>query len=200
MAAVLPSVQPDRGLTVTELPATPPERRGVITFRDKPLTLVGPEISIGDKAPDFTAIATDLTPVTFSSLSGSVRVISSVPSLDTPVCDLQTRRFNQAVTEFGDIPVLTVSADLPMAQARWCGAAGVDRVRTLSDHRDLSFGLAYGVLIKELRLLARAVFVVAADDTVVHVEYVPAIEQHPDYELVIRAAWGAQPDTRHRAS
>ncbi len=201
MAAVLPAVQPDRGLTVTEMSAnTPMERRGAITFRDKPLTLVGPEIAVGDKAPDFTAIATDLTPVTFSSLTGSVRVISSVPSLDTPVCDLQTRRFNQAVTEFGEIPVLTMSADLPMAQARWCGAAGVDHVRTLSDHRDLSFALAYGVLIKELRLLARAVFVVDADDTVVHVEYVPAIEHHPNYELIIRAAWGAHPDAQPRAS
>jgi thiol peroxidase len=176
------------------------ERRGVTTFRDKPVTLVGPEITIGDKAPDFTAIATDMTPVTFSSLSGSVRVVSSVPSLETPVCDLQTRRFNQAVTELGEIPVLTVSVDLPMAQARWCGAAGVDRVRTLSDHRDLSFGLAYGVLIKEFRMLARAVFVVDADDTVVHADYVPAIEHHPNYEQIIRVAWGAHADAQRRAS
>lgn len=167
------------------------ERPGVTTFRDRPVTLVGPEITVGDKAPDFTAIGTDMSPVTFSSLSGSVRVISSVPSLETPVCDLQTRRFNQAVTELGEIPVLTLSVDLPMAQARWCGTAGVDRVRTLSDHRDLSFGLAYGVLIKELRLLARAVFVVDADDTVTHVEYVPAVGEHPDYDRAIEAAWGA---------
>jgi thioredoxin-dependent peroxiredoxin len=166
------------------------ERRGVTTFRNKPLTLIGPELSVGDKAPDFTAIATDLSPVTFSSLSGSVRVISSVPSLDTPVCDTQTRRFSEAIDEFGVIPVLTLSVDLPTAQARWCGAAGVDQVRLLSDHREVSFGLAYGVLIKELRMLARAVFVVDADDTVIHVDYVPDIEQHPNYELVIQAAWG----------
>jgi thiol peroxidase len=172
------------------------ERRGVTTFRDNPVTLVGPEIGVGDTAPDFTAIGTDMTPVTLSSLSGSVRIISSVPSLDTPVCDTQTRRFNQAVAELGEIPVLTVSVDLPMAQARWCGAAGVDRVRTLSDHRDLSFGLAYGVVIKELRLLARAVFVVGSDDTVIHAEYVSAIEQHPDYDRVIEAAWGAHQTRR----
>jgi thiol peroxidase len=179
---------------------TPTERQDVTTFRDRPVTLVGPAIAVGDTAPDFTAIATNMAPVTFSSLSGSVRVISSVPSLDTPVCDLQTRRFNDAVTELGDIPVLTVSVDLPMAQARWCGAAGVDRVHTLSDHRDLSFGLAYGVLIKEFRLLARAVFVVDADDTVIHVDYVPAIEQHPDYEAAIHAASSAHSDAQRRAS
>jgi thiol peroxidase len=179
---------------------TPVERRGVTTFRDRPVTLVGPEIAIGDQAPDFTAIATDMTPVTLSSLSGSVRVISSVPSLETPVCDLQTRRFNQAVTELGGIPVLTLSVDLPMAQARWCGAAGADRVRTLSDHRDLSFGLAYGVLIKEFRLLARAVFVIDADDTVIHADYVPAIEQHPGYERAIHAASAAHANAHRRAS
>jgi thiol peroxidase len=175
------------------------ERADVTTFRGRPVTLVGGVVTVGDPAPDFTAIATDMSPVTLSSLSGSVRVISSVPSLDTPVCDAQTRRFNEAVGELGDIPVLTLSVDLPMAQARWCGAAGVDRVRTLSDHRDLSFGHAYGVVIKEFRLLARAVFVVDADDTVIHAEYVPAIEQHPDYESIIRAASGAHTNARRRA-
>jgi thiol peroxidase len=166
------------------------ERAGVTTFRGRAVTLLGPGISIGDRAPDFTALAPDMTPVTFSSLSGRVRVISSVPSLETPVCDLQTRQFNEAVAEHGDIPVLTVSVDLPFAQARWCAAKDVHNVRTLSDYRDHSFGLAYGVLIKELRLLARAVFVVDAEDTVIHAEYVPAIEDHPYYEKAIHAAWG----------
>lgn len=179
---------------------TTPGRRDVTTFRDRPVTLVGTEIRAGDQAPDFTAIATDMTPVTFSSLRGSVRVISAVPSLDTPVCDAQTRRFNQVVAEHGDIPVLTLSVDLPTAQARWCGAAGLDHVRTLSDHRDLSFGLAYGVVIGELRLLSRAVFVVDADDTVLHAEYVPAIEAQPDYDRVVRAAWGAGARAGRRAS
>ncbi|OLF05993.1 lipid hydroperoxide peroxidase [Actinophytocola xinjiangensis] len=177
-------------MTATQ-PATQPRRRAVTTFRDRPVTLVGPEIRVGDRAPDFTVVATDMSTVTFSSLGGAVRVISAVPSLDTPVCDAQTRRFNQVVAEHGEIPVLTVSVDLPTAQARWCGAAGLDHVRTLSDHRDLSFGLAYGVLIEELRLLARAVFVVDADDTVVHAEYVPTIEAQPDYDRVVRAAWNA---------
>lgn len=176
------------------------ERTGVTTFRDRPVTLLGPEISLGDKAPDATVLAPDMSQVTLSSFRGSVRVISSVPSLETPVCDLQTRRFNQAVNELGQIPVLTVSVDLPFAQARWCGATGVDRVRTLSDYRDLSFGLAYGVVVKELRLLARAVFVVDADDTVIHVDYVPAVEQHPNYDLIIRAAWGAHMANQSRAS
>lgn len=176
------------------------ERTGVTTFRGRGVTLVGQEVAIGDQAPDFTAIGPDMAPVRFSTLSGTVRIISSVPSLETPVCDLQTRQFNQAATELGDVSVLTVSVDLPFAQARWCGAAGVDKVRMLSDHRDLSFGLAYGVLIKEFRLLSRAVFVVDADNTVVHSDYVPAIEEHPNYELVLRAASGALANTYRRAS
>jgi thiol peroxidase len=169
----------------------PAERTGVTTFRGRPVTLLGPAIAIGDRAPDFTAVAADMSPVTFSSLRGKVRILSAVPSLETPVCDLQTRRFNEAAAELGDVPVLTVSVDLPFAQARWCGAAGVQGVQVLSDHRDLAFGLAYGLVIKEFRLLARAVFVVDTDDTVVYADYLPAIEQHPHYEAVIEAANGA---------
>jgi len=167
------------------------ERTGVTTFRGHPVTLLGPEIGIGDTAPDFTALANDMSPVRFSSLSG-VRVVSVVPSLETPVCDAQTRRFNQAVGELGGATVLTLSVDLPFTQARWCGAAGVDAVQTLSDYRDLAFGQAYGVVIKEFRLLARAVFVVDAADTVVYAEYVPAIEQSPNFDAVLVAAKGAE--------
>jgi thiol peroxidase len=166
------------------------ERTGVTTFRGRPVTLLGPGLAAGDPAPDFTALATDFSPVTFADLAGTVRVVSSVPSLETPVCDLQARRFHQEATDTG-VHVLTVSADLPFAQARWCQGSGVDGIRTLSDHRETAFGLAYGVLVKELRLLARAVFVVDATDTIVHADYVPAIEQHPDYDLAMRAVWGA---------
>ncbi len=168
------------------------ERSGVTTFRGHPVTLLGPEVKIGDRAPEFTALANDMSPVSLSASSGTVRVISVVPSLETPVCDAQTRRFNQAVSELGDASVLTISVDLPFAQARWCGAAGVDAVQTLSDYRDLSFGQAYGVVIKEFRLLARAVFVVDAADTVVYAEYVPAIEESPNFDAVLVAAKGAE--------
>ncbi|QNE79666.1 thiol peroxidase (plasmid) [Streptomyces finlayi] len=171
---------------------TSTERTGVATFRGNPVTLLGPEVAVGDRAPDFTVLGRDMAPVRFASLSGTTRVISAVPSLETPVCDLQTRRFNEAVAELGETSVLTVSVDLPPAQARWCGAAGVEHVRTLSDHRDLSFGLAYGVVIKEIRLLARAVFVVDATDTVVHAEYVREVGQPADLDAAIDAARRAE--------
>ncbi len=167
------------------------ERLGVTTFRDRPVTLLGEGLAVGDRAPEFTALANDMSPVTLSSSAGTVRVISTVPSLETPVCDQQTRRFNEEAATLDRVTVLTVSVDLPFTQARWCGAAGIDAVQTVSDYRDLSFGLAYGVVIKELRLLARAVFVVDADDTVVHAEYVPAVGQHPDYEAAVDAARAA---------
>lgn len=164
------------------------ERTGVVTFKGNPVTLVGNEVKVGDTAPDFTVMANDLSPVTLADSKGSVRIISVVPSLDTGVCDQQTRRFNEEAASLEGVRVLTISVDLPFAQKRWCGAAGVDRVQTLSDHRDLSFGTAYGVVIKELRLLARAVFVVDKNDKVVYAEYVPEVTQHPNYEAVIEAA------------
>jgi thiol peroxidase len=145
-------------------------------------------VKVGDTAPDFTVLANDLSPVTLADSKGSVRIISVVPSLDTGVCDQQTRRFNEEAASLEGVQVLTISVDLPFAQKRWCGAAGVDRVQTLSDHRDLSFGTAYGVVIKELRLLARAVFVVDKNDKVVYAEYVPEVTQHPNYEAAIEAA------------
>jgi thiol peroxidase len=164
------------------------ERQGAITFKGKPVTLLGPEIKVGDQAPDFTVLANDLSPVTLNDSKGSVRIISVVPSLDTGVCDQQTRRFNEEAGKLEGVKVLTVSVDLPFAQKRWCGAAGVENVQTLSDHRDLSFGTAYGVAIKELRLLARAVFVIDKNDKVVYAEYVSEVTNHPDYEAPILAA------------
>ncbi|MBZ4659990.1 MAG: thiol peroxidase [Desulfacinum sp.] len=164
------------------------ERPGAVTMRGAPLTLVGDEVSVGTKAPDFQALNNDLQPVSLSQFQGKVVVLSSVPSLDTPVCDMETRRFNQEAENLGDdVVILTLSMDLPFAQKRWCGAAGVTRVITLSDHRDASFGQAYGVLIKELRLLARAVFVVDREGVVRHVQLVKEIAEEPDYAAVLEA-------------
>ena len=163
------------------------ERTGVITFQGNPLTLVGDEVCVGDAAPDFTALDGDLNPVSLSEFGGKTIVISVVPSLDTPVCDIQTRRFNQEAAALGQgVVILTISMDLPFAQARWCGAAGVERVKTLSDHRDAAFGRAYGVLIKELRLLARAVFVVDREGRVRHAQIVGEITDEPDYDAALR--------------
>ncbi|SEM89688.1 thiol peroxidase [Lihuaxuella thermophila] len=164
------------------------ERQGAVTFKGNPVTLLGPEIKAGDQAPDFTVLANDLSTVTLNDSKGTVRIISVVPSLDTGVCDLQTRRFNEEASKLEGVKVLTISVDLPFAQKRWCGAAGVDNLQTLSDHRELSFGTAYGVAIKELRLLTRAVFVIDKNDKVVYVEYVPEVTNHPDYEAPILAA------------
>ncbi len=164
------------------------ERSGIATIEGKPLTLVGEEVKVGDKAPDFTVLDNDLSPVNFSSYRGKVCVISSVPSLDTPVCDTETRRFNQEAGRLGsDVVILTISMDLPFAQKRWCGAAGVDKVQTLSDHREASFGTAYGVLIKELRLLARAIFVVDRDGIIQYIQLVEELTKEPDYEAVLNA-------------
>jgi thioredoxin-dependent peroxiredoxin len=159
-----------------------------ITFGGNPVTLLGSEVKVGDKAPNFTVLANDLSPVTLEDSKGSVRLISVVPSLDTGVCDAQTRRFNEEAAKFDNVQILTISVDLPFAQGRWCGAAGVDKVQTLSDHRDLSFGEAYGVAIQEHRLLARAVFVVDSNDTVTYAEYVSEATDHPNYEAAIEAA------------
>lgn len=162
------------------------ERKNVITFKGGPLTLVGPELKVGDPAPDFKLIDTALKPVTLADSKGKTRVISVVPSIDTPVCDLQTKRFNQEASKLpANVAVITVSMDLPFAQGRWCGLAGADKVQMLSDYREHSFGKAYGVLIKELGLLSRSVFVVGPDDKVEYVEYVKEITEHPDYAKVL---------------
>ncbi len=158
-----------------------------------PCTLIGPELKVGDTAPAFTATANDLSTVDSRTYKGKVRIINSVPSLDTGVCDAQTRRFNEEAAKLGEnVVILTVSMDLPFAQKRWCGAAGVDRVITLSDYKDAAFSSAYGTLIKEWRLCSRAVFVVDSQDRLVHVEYVPAAGQHPNYEAALEAARAAK--------
>ncbi|MBS7345845.1 MAG: thiol peroxidase [Caryophanon sp.] len=159
-----------------------------ITFKNNPVTLLGTEVKVGDKAPNFSVLANDLSPVTLEDTAGKVRLISVVPSLDTGVCDQQTRKFNEAAAELGEnVVVLTVSVDLPFAQKRWCAAAGIENVQTVSDHRDLSFGKAYGVAIEELRLLARAIFVVDGEGNVTYVEYVSEATNHPDYDAAIAA-------------
>jgi thiol peroxidase len=164
------------------------ERQGLVTIHGNPLTLVGNPVKEGDKAPDFTVLDTDLKPVNLLAYKGKVCVISSVPSLDTPVCDMETRRFNTEAGKLSDdVVILTVSMDLPFAQKRWCGATGVTKVKTLSDHRDASFGIAYGVLIKELRLLARAVFVVDRQGTVRYVELVKEVATEPNYDAALQA-------------
>jgi thioredoxin-dependent peroxiredoxin len=164
------------------------ERKGAVTLRGNPFTLVGSELKAGAKAPDVELLDNDLKPVKISSFKGKVTVISSVPSLDTPTCDMETRRFNTEAAKLGDnVVILTVSTDLPFAQKRWCGAAGVDKVKTLSDHRETGFGEAYGVLIKELRLLARSIFVVDKNGVVQYVQHVKEISQEPDYNAVIAA-------------
>jgi len=164
------------------------ERKGAITLRGNPLTLLGKEIKAGASAPDVELLDNELKPVRFSDYKGKVLVVSAVPSLDTPTCDMETRRFNTEAAKLGDsVVILTISTDLPFAQKRWCGAAGVDRVKTLSDHRETAFGLAYGVLIKELRLLARSIFVVDKNGVVQYVQHVKEVAQEPDYGAVIEA-------------
>jgi len=164
------------------------ERRDAVTIHGAPLTIIGPEHIVGEHAPDFEVLDNDLNPVKFSSLPAKLYVIAAVPSLDTPVCDMETRWFNTEAARLGDdVGILTISMDLPFAQKRWCGAAGVDRLQTYSDHRGASFGVAYGVLIKELRLLARAVFVVDKSGIFRHVQIVPELSQEPDYNAVLAA-------------
>ena len=164
------------------------ERTGLVTMKGKPVTLVGPAVKIGQKAPDFEVVANDLSAVKLSSFAGKTCIIASVPSIDTSVCDMETRKFNEKAGGLGsNVVVLTISMDLPFAQKRWCGAAGIKNVVTLSDHRDASFGRAYGVLIKDLRLLARAVFVVDKKGIIRYVQIVPEIATEPDYDAVLKA-------------
>jgi thiol peroxidase len=162
------------------------ERAGIISMREKSLTLVGNEVNVGDEAPDFVVLANDLSPVRFSSFRGKVCVLSSVPSLDTPVCNAQTRRLDREAERLGeDVAILTISMDLPFAQKRWSDAAGMKRVQTLSDHRDASFGTSYGLLIKELRLLARALLLVDRDGAIRYIQIVRETTDEPDYKPVL---------------
>ena len=167
------------------------ERPGATTLRGNPLTLVGPELKAGDTAPDFNLVDNSLKPVTLKDTSGKVRIISVIPSLDTPVCDAQTKKFNEEVANLPGVDVITVSMDLPFAQKRWCGAFGVDKVKMLSDHKEASFGSNYGTLIKELRIESRAIFVVDGADKIRHAEYVKEVADHPNYEAALSAARSA---------
>jgi len=164
------------------------ERSAAVSMHGNPLTLIGNELSVGDSAPDIELLDNDLNPVKLSSFQGKVCVISSVPSLDTPVCDVETRRFNEAAGQLGDdVVILTVSVDLPFAQKRWCGAAGVENVVTLSDHRDTAFGTSFGVLIKELRLLGRSIFILDRNGIIQYIQNVKELSKEPDYEAVLEA-------------
>jgi thiol peroxidase len=167
------------------------EREKAFIFKGD-VTLLGPELKAGDKAPDFRVIANDLSEVKSTEFQGTVRIISVVPSLDTGICDKQTRRFNEEASQLENVKVLTISNDLPFAQKRWCGAAGIENVQTLSDYQEISFGTAYGVAIKEWRLLARSAFVIDSSDTIVYAEYLKAAGEEPNYEAVIAAAKAAK--------
>ena len=164
------------------------ERPGATTLKGNPLTLIGPQLKPGDKAPDFELVDTNLATVSLKQTGNSVRILSVVPSLDTPVCDAQTKRFNDELAKLPGLEVVTVSMDLPFAQKRWCGAFGVDRVKMLSDHKNAAFGTSYGTLIKELRIESRAIFVLDKDNVIRHVEYVKEVADHPDYEAALKAA------------
>ncbi|MBI1354703.1 MAG: thiol peroxidase [Acidobacteria bacterium] len=161
-----------------------------VTMKGNPLPLEGKDVQVGQTAPDFSLTGIDMKTVTLGDTSG-VRIFSIVPSLDTPVCDAQTRRFNEAAAELGNVTIYTVSRDLPFAQKRWCGAAGVDKVVTLSDYKDGNFGLAWGVMIEPLKIFARAVYVVDADNKVTYGQLVPEVAEHPDYDAALAAAKAA---------
>ncbi|MVO98526.1 MULTISPECIES: thiol peroxidase [Paenibacillus] len=164
------------------------ERTGIATLKGNPITLVGPELKVGDTAPDFKLNKDLMTEASLSDYAGKVKLISVVPSIDTGVCDAQTRRFNEEAAKLGDnVVVLTISADLPFAQSRWCGAAGIDKVVLLSDYKSNSFGQAYGVQIKELQLDMRSIFVIDANDKIQYVEYLQEMTNHPNYEAALDA-------------
>lgn len=164
------------------------ERPGGTTLRGNPMTLVGPELKTGDKAPDFEAVSDTLQPVNLEKTGNGVRIFSVVPSLDTPVCDAQTKRFNEEAGKLNGIDIYSISMDLPFAQKRWCGNFGIDNVKMISDHRSGSFGEQYGTLIKELRIESRAIFVVDKDNTIRHAEYVKEVADHPNYDSALNVA------------
>ncbi len=167
------------------------ERPGATTMRGNPLTLVGPELKPGDAAPDFNLVDGSLKPVTLKDTGNHVRIISVIPSLDTPVCDAQTKRFNEEAAKLQGVDIITVSMDLPFAQKRWCGAFGVDKVKMLSDHKEASFGSNYGTLIKDLRIESRAIFVIDSENKIRHAEYVKEVADFPNYEAALSAARGS---------
>lgn len=162
------------------------ERKGIVTIKGNPLTLIGHELKTGSKAPDFTVVDGTLKNISLKDFAGKIKVVSVTPSLDTPVCDMQARRFNQEAANLPDnVVVLNISMDLPFAISRFCATAGIDKVKTFSDHREASFGAAYGVLTKELRLLARSIFIIDKDNIIKYAEIVPELTNHPDYEKAL---------------
>ena len=162
------------------------DRKGIVKIRGNPVTLSGAELRIGDKAPDFIVLDRDLKETGLKDFEGKIKLVSVTPSLDTPVCDIQARRFNQEAAKFPEsVVVLNISMDLPFAIARFCTTAGIDKVKAFSDHRDSSFGMAYGVLIKEVRLLARSIFILDRDNTIRYIEIVPELTAHPDYDRAL---------------
>ncbi len=164
------------------------ERKNAVTLKGNPVTLVGDEVKVGQKASDFKVLAHDLTEKTLGDFKGKIKLIASVPSLDTPICDLQIKRFNDEASSISkDVVIIFISMDLPFAQKRFCQEFKINKIKTLSDHREAEFGVRYGILIKELRLLARAIFLIDKDDTVRYVEYVKEIGAPPDYEGALNA-------------
>ena len=164
------------------------ERPGATTLGGNPMTLIGPELKAGDTAPDFSVVDDSLKEVNLAGTGSATRIFSVVPSLDTPVCDAQTKRFNEESARLPGVQIFTVSMDLPFAQKRFCNSFALDNIRMLSDHRSGSFGEAYGTLIKDLRIHSRAIFVVGPDNKIRYVEYVPEVGSHPNYEAVLAAA------------
>jgi thiol peroxidase len=164
------------------------ERSGGVTIKGNPLTLIGEPVAVGAQAPDAMLVNLEQKPVKLSDYDGKVRLVSVIPSLDTGICDAQTRRFNEEAARLGDdVVVITISAEHPFNQKRWCGAAGIENLQVLSDHQDMSFGKAYGTYIKEWRLEQRSIFVIDRDDTIRYIEYVPEIAQFPDYDAALAA-------------
>jgi thiol peroxidase len=164
------------------------EHIGAVLWGDKPMTIIGHRLEVGDRAPEFTLEANDLSEVSLSDSAGKPRLISVVTSLDTSICDAQTRRFNEEAAVLGDqVAIITISAEHPFNQKRWCGAAGIDQVQVLSDHMDMNFGEAYGTWVKERRLEQRAIFVIDENDIITYVEYLPKIAEHPDYDRALEA-------------
>jgi len=162
------------------------DRKGIVTIHGDPLTLTGTERKSGDKAPDFKVLDGELKDFGLKDFAGQIKVISVTPSLDTPVCDLQARRFNTEAAKLPeDVAVINISMDLPFAISRFCTSAGIDKVKAFSDHKEASFGNAYGVLIKELRLLSRAIFIIDKKDVIRYMEIVPEVSEHPDYERAL---------------
>lgn len=157
------------------------------TFRGEKVTLVGKRVQVGEVVPDFSLMTRELTHQGLADFAGKKKVISVVPSIDTGICSVQTRTFNKALSDRDDTVVITISEDLPFAQARWCGAAGIDKVVTLSDYKSNSFGQAYGVLIKEFQLDMRSIFVLDANNKITYVEYLTEMSEHPNYEAAIQA-------------